>query len=96
MGCLDAATIVSGSPVNYVSMGAGGASHQGVTGWRGGNDTSVNLESGTLVFYTVVSGDISAGTVTLRLRYRTTTAANKTLFAQSNVNFQWGVVNFGQ
>lgn len=89
---LDAATLVSGSPVNYISGGAGGASHFGVQGWIG-HDTDPVRAVGTLIQYPVVSGDISGGNVTLRLRYRTGTASNKTLVANSNQPLQWSVVN---
>jgi hypothetical protein len=37
-----------------------------------------------------VSGDISGGTVTLRLRYRQTSAVNRDLFATSDIPFMWG------
>jgi len=89
---LDAATIVSGSPVNYISQGAGGASSQGVAAWRGWDNT-IRPTLGGGVFYTVVSGDIDSGNVTLRLRYRTSAGSNKTLFANADVPFHWSVVN---
>lgn len=95
-GYLDAATIVSASPVNYISGGAGGASSQGVTGWRGDDVTNVNTAIGASIQYVVQSGDISGGNVVLRLRVRTATATNKVLFASSNVPFHWGVVNLRQ
>jgi hypothetical protein len=89
-GILDAATIVSGSPVNYISGGAGGASNRGVLGWYGpGASASV----GAAIQYVVQSGDISGGNVTLRLRYRTTSASVKTMNATSDIPFQWSVVN---
>jgi hypothetical protein len=92
VGFLDVATIVSGSPVNYISGGAGGASHQGVTSWRG-HDSTVYKGAGGTIQYVVQSGDISGGNVTLRLRYRTASAANKTLYASSNIPLHWSVVN---
>jgi hypothetical protein len=90
-GCLDMATIVSSSPVNYVSGNDGGASSLGVQAWLGPASASGNA-AGT-VFYTVASGDIDGGNVTLRLRYRTTAATNKTLNASANQPLQHSVVN---
>lgn len=87
---LDAATIVSGSPVNYVS-GQGGATDDGVSGWWGGANQYSAV--GTAIQYVVQAGDISGGVVTLRLRYRTETAANKTLYASADNPLQWSVVN---
>jgi hypothetical protein len=79
--------------VNYISGGAGGASNRGVLGWYGpGASASV----GAAVQYVVQSGDISGGNVTLRLRYRTTSAAVKTMNATSDIPFQWSVANLGQ
>lgn len=87
---LDAATIVAGSPVNYVGT-AGGASDIGVMAWGGANgDTS---PAGGSVQYVVQSGDISGGNVTLRLRYRTLTATNKTLTGSTTQPLQFSVVN---
>jgi hypothetical protein len=90
-GCLDMATIVSSSPVNYVSGNDGGASSLGVQAWLGPASASGNA-AGT-VFYTVASGDIAGGNVTLRLRYRTTAATNKTLNASADQPLQHSVVN---
>jgi hypothetical protein len=93
-GILDAATIVAGSPVNYISGGVAGASSWGVTGWSAtsGHETG----SGTMVQYVVQAGDVSGGNVTLRLRYRTSSATNKTLYASSDLPFQWSVANLRQ
>lgn len=91
--CLDMATIVSASPVNYVS-GGGGASDDGVSGWFG--YASLGDSAGAPVHYAVQAGDISGGNVTLRLRYRTTTAANKTLYGSSVFPLQYSVINMGQ
>lgn len=78
---LDVATIVSGNPVNYIAC-AGGASDLGVQSWLGISGVVSGL--GSPFLYTIQSGDISGGTVTLRLRYRTTAGANKTLRANAN------------
>lgn len=90
--CLDVATIVSAAPVNYFGT-AGGAGDFGITSWLG---TTGQVESaGAPTMYTLQSGDISTGTVTLRLRYRTTSATNKTLRASSTLPFLWWAENIG-
>lgn len=91
VGYLDACTLVSGSPVNYISGGSGGASDGGVPGWMG--SSGVNMGFGASIQYVVQSGDISSSTVTLRLRYRTASASNKTFGASSAAPFKWSVVN---
>lgn len=91
--CLDVATIVSASPVNYIGT-AGGAGDFGITSWIG--TTGQTESAGAPVCYTLVSGDISGGNVLLRLRYRTTSATNKTLRASSTLPFQWWARNHGQ
>lgn len=77
-GEMDVATMVSGSPVNYVS----GSNARGVGGWSGPASQSESI--GGPVQYTLVAGDISGGNVTLRLMVKVLTAGTKTLFAQSN------------
>lgn len=94
-GVIDVATIVAGSPVNYFGS-AGGASGLGLGGLFGPSTTdagSENFPIGGAAQYAVQSGDISGGTVTLRLRYRTGSASNKTLFGTTDIPFQWSVVN---
>jgi hypothetical protein len=88
---LDACTLVSGSPVAYVS-GGGGASDYGVQGWIGHSNDPV-VGAGGAIQYVVQAGDISGGSVTLRLRYRTGSAANKTLMATTAQPIHWSVVN---
>lgn len=75
---IDAATIVSGSPVNWVSGGTGLSTNFGVAGWVG--LSGVTNTPGGSAFYTVQAGDISGGNVTVRLMYRTS-GASKTLRA---------------
>ena len=93
----DVATIVSSSPVN--SFGKAGAVETapsgtlGVPGWycRG----SAYDKAAGVAMYTVVAGDRDAsGYVTLRLRYATSTATNRTLYA-SVYPILWGVKNLG-
>lgn len=91
-GALDVATIVSAAPVNYIS-GGGGASDLGISGWGGA--ASVTTIMGASVMYTLQAGDISSGTVLLRLRYRTNSAANKVLNATTVLPFHWSAKNLG-
>jgi hypothetical protein len=91
---LDFATIVAASPVNYVSGGSAGASNRGVVAWQG--IQLANTHPGSGILYVVQAGDISGGTVTLRLRYRTSSGADKTLFATSDIPFHLFVKNLGQ
>jgi hypothetical protein len=92
---LDYATLVSASPVNYISGGTAGATNRGVVGWQsvlGG----ANIGACGSMLYVVQAGDISGGTVTLRLRYRTSSGADKTLFATSDIPLHLFVKNMGQ
>lgn len=88
----DVATIVSGSPVNYVG-GTGSGTDRGVASWDG--ETGRADTTGSPALATLVSGDIASGTVTLRLRYRTSSAANKTLFATSDIRLRFWAKNYG-
>lgn len=79
---IDCVTVVGGSPVNSLS-GANGASGEGVSGW-GSVSASYAMIGGSIA-YQLVSGDIEAGgAVKLRFRYRTLTAANKTIRATTD------------
>jgi len=91
-GYLDMATLVSGSPVHYFG-GTGAGTNAGVSGW-GNNLTAGGPASGP-VMYTLVSGDISADTVTLRLLFRTSVATNKTLKASADFPFFVQAKNLG-
>ena len=96
---LDFATRVGGSAVNYVSGGTAGASNRGVVGWQsfmGPAGGGMNVASVGSIIYAVQAGDISGGTVTLRLRFRTSSASNKTLFATSDIPLHLFVTNYGQ
>jgi hypothetical protein len=90
---LTASTIVGGSPVSHA--GPASASGEGVSGWGGAGDSSSTQHRGCSVMFTLVSGDISSGTVTLRLRYRTATAANRTLEANADKPLHWWAKNIG-
>lgn len=91
---LDVATIVSAAPVNsFANAGAVTTAPPpyGVQGWPILASTSHEVSGSA--FYTVVSGDISSGTVTVRLRYQA--AGSKTLYASTNNPLQVAVKNLG-
>lgn len=81
----DVYTMVAGSPVNPFGPGLSASlgSTQGVSGWFAGNNADYHDVTGP-VTRILVSGDISGGTVTLRLRYAKTTATARTLEASAN------------
>lgn len=86
---LDCVSLVGGSPVNsWASNGTPNASGQGVRGWWGKISSDEPITGS--ISRTLVSGDISSGTVTLRLRYRTFTATNRTFLASTADQFWWG------
>lgn len=89
VGYLDVATWVSGAAVNYLSAG----SSQGVSAWYG--PTGVRTSVGGTAAYVVQAGDISGGNVVLRLMYKTSTATNRTLFANANLPLNFHAVNVG-
>lgn len=89
---IDAVTIVSGSPVNYMS--GNGSTGEGVMSWQSYNNREANAYGGT--HYTVVSGDRVSGLVTVRLRARTETANNKVLAASSTRRLRFWVKNIGK
>ena len=91
---VDMATVVSGSPVNYVSLGAGGASNRGVMAW--GAVASLYGRPGGSIQYVVQAGDISGGNVTLRLYNRCASGTGKQWYATSDIPLHYSVVNFGQ
>jgi hypothetical protein len=91
---LDVATIVAGSPVNYFAT-AGGAGGFGVQAWLGAAAAD-HSKAGSAPPYRVVAGDLDSGTVTLRLRYRTSAAANKTLSATTDQPLSVWAKNHGQ
>lgn len=76
-------TVVAGAPVN--SFGPGLASPKlGVSGWYAGTDGAYHDVTGS-TSRTLVAGDISAGTVTMRLRYVKASATARTLYANANI-----------
>jgi hypothetical protein len=93
-GQLDVVTVVGGVVTN--SFGGDAApsnTHNGILSWRGGASRFEYV--GGNFFRTLVAGDISANTVTLRLRCKTGTAANKTIGATVDAPFEWWARNNG-
>lgn len=92
-GFIDAVTLVSGSPVNYIS--GNGSTGLGVQGWRSVQE-SPYFHTGSPAHYTLVSGDISGGLVTLRLRFKTENAAfSFVIFGASTYAFAFVARNLG-
>ena len=79
----DVVTVVSGSPVNSFGLDAAApttyAALNSASAWY--CQTGVEVTISGSIFRTLAAGDISAGTVTLRLRYVSSAAVNRTLFA---------------
>lgn len=99
-GFLDVVTVVSGTVTNSLcEQGAAVSSPsgnvEGIAGWHGVSGRHEPI-AGTTAVYTVTAGDITSGNITLRLRYATLTAANKTLWAASNIPLDVYAINFGQ
>jgi hypothetical protein len=91
---LDVVTIVAGSVVNsFATRGAVRNTGQGYLAWR--LNAGVTTSLGGSAFYKLASGDISASTVTLRLRFRTGTASNKTLFGNDDLQLLVAARNHG-
>lgn len=87
----DLATIVSAAIVNHVS-GAGG-SNLGNGGWLAVSGT-VSPVSGS-IFYQVVSGDLSSGSVALRFVAKMSATGSRVLAASSALPFHTWVKNHG-
>jgi len=93
-GFLDFATIVGGVVTNCFGIdGAESASSSGIMSYRGLSSRYDPI--GGNFFRTLVAGDISSGTVTVRVRYRTGTAANKLLLASTNNPLEYWIRNHG-
>lgn len=93
---LDAVSVVGGAPVNSFGRAAaveaapGGL---GIQSWLVASGGFIPL--GSPYIYTVVAGDLSSGIITVRLRYATGTAANRTLRANANQPLQFWAKNLG-
>lgn len=89
---MDYATVVAGSPVNYVGCDGANTSY-GVRAW--GGVASAYSAVGGPAWRTLVSGDISGGTTTLRAMTRTDSAANKTVAAGVTGRLMLSAKNLG-
>jgi len=93
----DAVTVVGGTVTN--SFGANGAAPaaysnlNSIGAWYN-QGSRIEQASGS-AFYTLVAGDISAGTVTIRIRYAMNTATNRTIFAGASSPLQFWARNHG-
>ncbi len=77
---LTAMSIVAGSPVNdFATATTPSNTTNGVSAWRAASGSPANFGGG--IMYSVQAGDISGGTVTVRLRYRSASATNRVLTA---------------
>lgn len=91
---LDVVTIVSAAAVTSVgNQAAPSSTTRGVSAWTG--IPSVVGKAAGSALYTLVSADISSGTVTLRLRYRTSSATNKVLNAVADYPLHFWGKNLG-
>lgn len=82
---LDAVTLVAGSPLNSFARAAAVEASPGtlgVSGWIAA--ASAFSTVGPPIPYTVVAGDVVSGVVTVRFRYATGAASNRTLRATSS------------
>lgn len=85
----DLASIVGGSPVNYWSSGGSAPAQYGVQAWciRSGTNYGYMGMGGT-VASTLVSGDISSGSVTLRLYFFLEAAGSRSINASTTLPLQ--------
>lgn len=90
---LDVASLVAAAPVNYWSNGTATPATNGIIGF--GGPASIASTSGGSMMRACVAGDLSLGTLTLRLRYKTDAATNKTLLAATTERFYWWAKNLG-
>lgn len=79
----DVVSIVAASPVNSFATDGAAVAAPGavILGWQGPSGAAAHMAGSVL--YTVVAGDISGGNVTLRLRYATNAAVNKTVYGSA-------------
>lgn len=94
---LDAVTVVSSVVTNYFSSRTGTPAGSGTPGWQANPFTgNVGDTVSGSAFYAVQAGDISNGSVTVRLAYRATVATGRTLTANTSSPLQFAVANLGQ
>lgn len=91
---LTAMSIVSAAPVNDLATGAAPSNTtNGVSGWRIQTGTAFNCTGAFIC--ALQAGDISGGTVTIRLRYRTSSNTNRVLRADTAIPLHWYAKNLG-
>ncbi len=90
----DVQTIVSGSALNsFGSRAAVATANKGVAAWYCAVSVLSNLAGG--VMYPVVAGDLTSGSVTVRLRYLSSAATARNLHATVDYPLHWYVKNLG-
>jgi hypothetical protein len=92
----DVVTLVGGSPVNSFGFDAppqNPGTSFGIAGWYVNQNVQFGLSSSA--FRTLVAGDISSGTVTLRLRYAGTANTARTMSAAASQPFELWARNHG-
>lgn len=91
---MDVVSVVGGTPIN--SWGQGGAirtDDQGIVAWRG-TSTQYGVIGGAIAKQ-IVAGDLSGGTVLLRLRMRGSSVSSHVLFTTQQIPFHWHAKNLG-
>ena len=89
----DAVTVVGGAVVASISGATTANTSQGASCWRGTASTE-GIHGGSVMRALLVS-DLSAGTVTVRLRYRSNGAVNRTFYSNTDNPAQFWVRNLG-
>lgn len=90
----DVVSVVGGAVQNsWAAQGAVEAGGFGIMAWRGEISVFDSLGGGTEK--ALVAGDIENGSALLRVRVRTSSATNKTLYGTSLLEFHWGARNYG-
>lgn len=90
-GFVDAATVVGGSATNHFT--SGGASGEGNQGWFG--PASAEQGCAGRAYYTVQSGDLVSGFVTVQPYYRLTGASARVLYCRADLPMVFTVGNLG-
>lgn len=93
---LDVVSIVGGAPVNSFGYGTTPANPNtsyGVSGWYFASGASGGTNGS--VFRTLAAGDISSGTVLMRLRYATGSATNRNMNATAAIPLEVWARNHG-
>lgn len=90
---IDVATIPGGTVTNYFGGAVETSTGDGVPAWLG--PAGALSSFGGAAMRTLVAGDLSGNTVSVRPRYRTTAATNKTLYANTGLPVFMMVQNIG-